>query len=55
MLNLNSITLFSDKPKTLVSFYQKIFESEPVWSEGEFDGFDVGTGTLIIGPHSKVY
>lgn len=54
MLNLNSILLFSEKPETLIEFYKKILNREPSWSGGEFAGFVLGYGMLIIGPHNKV-
>ncbi len=54
MFNLNSILLFSENPKKLGDFYQKVFEAKPVWEMGGFTGFQVGVGSLIIGPHDKV-
>lgn len=53
-MKLNSILLFSEFPEKLVEFYKKVFEKDPAWSGGNFHGFDVGGGFLIIGPHDKV-
>ena len=55
MLNLNSLLLFSERPKKLVDFYRQVLAREPKWQEGEFSGFEVGACALIIGPHSKVH
>ncbi|MBI2033095.1 MAG: hypothetical protein HYT10_01370 [Candidatus Levybacteria bacterium] len=55
MLNFNSLVLFSEKPEALVNFYSKVFEKKPDWSGGDFHGFTVGSGSLVIGPHDKVH
>ena len=54
MLNLNSFMLFSDNPKKLKGFYEKVLEMKPDWNGGDFVGFQVGSGHLVIGPHDKV-
>lgn len=54
MLSLNSILLFSEHPTELVAFYKEVFQKDPDWSGGDFNGFDMGAGELIIGPHSKL-
>jgi predicted enzyme related to lactoylglutathione lyase len=55
VLSFNSILLFSEKPKKLVEFYKKVFETDPAWTGGEYSGFEVGEGMIIIGPHDKVH
>ena len=55
MLNLNSILLFSENPKELAEFYKKVFQAEPGWSEGGYNGFKAGDSYLTIGPHDKVH
>lgn len=55
MLNFNSLLLFSDNPKRLVEFYKKVFQKDPDWMGGDFIAFMVGSGTITIGPHSKVH
>jgi predicted enzyme related to lactoylglutathione lyase len=55
MLNFNSLLVFSEDPKVLVDFYKKVFQSEPGWTGGDFSGFQVGSGYLVIGPHDKVH
>lgn len=55
MLNLGSFLLFSENPQKLVEFYAKVFQKEPDWSGGDFKGFSVGKGEMVIGPHDKVH
>lgn len=54
MLNLNSLIIFTDKPKVLVEFYSKILKTEVEWSGGEFQSLKAGNAYMIIGPHDKV-
>ena len=54
MLNFNSILVFSENPSELASFYEKVFQKEPVWKEGDYSGFQVGAGFFTVGPHDKV-
>lgn len=55
MLNLNSLIVFSEAPDKLTEFYTKVFGMEPGWEGGDFSGFKVGDGYLMIGPHDKVH
>ena len=55
MLSLNSILVFSENPSTLVDFYKKVVQKDSDWTGGDFHGFKVGDGSLIIGPHDKVH
>ncbi|EKD95278.1 MAG: hypothetical protein ACD_24C00546G0004 [uncultured bacterium] len=54
MLNFNSLLLFSENPKKLSDFYSKVFEKQPDWTEGDYYGWQVGSGFLTVGPHDKV-
>lgn len=54
MLNFNSLLLFSEAPKKLIDFYRRVLAREPKWQEGEYSGFEVEAGALVIGPHSAV-
>jgi len=54
MLNLDSLLVFSENPKSLVEFYKKVTEQKPAWTGGDFTGFKVGSSYLMIGPHDKV-
>jgi len=55
MLNLNSLILFTDRPKELTEFYKKVLAKKVAWSGGGFNGFEIGDGMLMIGPHDKVH
>ena len=56
-LDLSSIMLGSEDPKSLADFYAKVLGApNPAWSDeanGWF-GFQAGNGSLAIGPHSEV-
>lgn len=54
MLNLNSLLIFSDNPKVLLDFYKKVVGKDPNWTGGDFAGFKIGDGYLMVGPHDKV-
>jgi predicted enzyme related to lactoylglutathione lyase len=53
MLNLNTVMISSEDPKTLAQFYGKVL-GDPAWSGGEFVAFRAGQGYVLIGPHSEV-
>ncbi len=55
MLNLNSILVFSDNPKQLEEFYEKVFGQNPGWRGGDFVGWQVGNSYFMVGPHGKVH
>ena len=54
MLNLRLILLFSENPKKLSGFYEKVFEKKPDWSEDDYSAFGVGKNSIMIGKHEKV-
>ncbi|HXS14508.1 MAG TPA: VOC family protein [Candidatus Saccharimonadales bacterium] len=55
MLSFNSLLIFSENPKKLSAFYEKVLESQPGMIEGDYTGFQVGSAYLMIGPHDKVH
>lgn len=55
MLNFNSILIFSEKPKVLAEFYQRVFDSKPVWEGQDYTVWKVGDGYITVGPHDKVH
>lgn len=55
MLDFKSILLFSENPKKLAEFYQKVFEKDPEMEDSGYTGFLVGNGFITIGPHDKVH
>lgn len=54
MLNFNSILVFSEDPKKLSDFYEKVLQAGPNWVEGGYYGFMAGQGMITFGPHDKV-
>jgi predicted enzyme related to lactoylglutathione lyase len=54
MLKFNSLLLFSENPKELAEFYQKVFQTDPGWAEGGYTGWMLGQGMFMVGPHDKV-
>lgn len=54
MLNLNSLLMSSQTPQKLVDFYRRVLARDVTWDEGEYKGFKVGDGALVIGPHGNV-
>lgn len=52
-MKLSGVMLGSDNPKVLGEFYTKVF-GEPGWQQDDWYGFMVGSGSLMIGPHSEV-
>jgi predicted enzyme related to lactoylglutathione lyase len=52
-MDFNSILIGSEEPQRLVDFYTRAF-GEPGWSDGGYTGWQIGTGTLMIGPHDQV-
>lgn len=55
MMTLSGILLFSEDPKKLATFYEKVLLRKPDWTGGNFFGWQLGSGQLAIGPHDKVY
>jgi predicted enzyme related to lactoylglutathione lyase len=53
MLNFNNVMIGSDEPKAMSDFYAKVL-GKPTWEEGGFVGWQVGSGSLMIGAHSEV-
>src|SRR5436305_1909868 len=55
MLKFSSILLFSENPKQLAEFYEKVLGKKPdMVDESGYFGFTVGGMFITIGPHDKV-
>lgn len=52
-MNLNSIMIGSENPKRLADYYTKLF-GKPGWDESGFTGWQVGSGSITVGPHDQV-
>lgn len=52
-MKLLGVMIGSENPKALGEFYTKLF-GDAGWQQDDWYGFDIGGGTLMIGPHSEV-
>jgi predicted enzyme related to lactoylglutathione lyase len=52
-MNFNSILIGSEDPGRLVDYYTRLF-GEPGWAEGGYTGWQIGTGSMTVGPHDQV-
>lgn len=52
-MDLNSILIGSADPQRMADYYTKLF-GEPVWNGGGYTGWQIGTGSVTVGPHDKV-
>ena len=53
-MNFNSILIGSDDPQRLADYYKKLL-GDPVYEEGGYTVWQIGSGTVSIGPHSEVH
>jgi predicted enzyme related to lactoylglutathione lyase len=53
MLNLSGIMINSEDVSTLSEFYRKVLGT-PGWEQDGYVGWQVGSGLLMLGPHSEV-
>lgn len=52
-MNFNSILIGSADPQRLADYYSRLF-GEPMFSDGGYTGWLIGSGFLTVGPHSEV-
>jgi hypothetical protein len=52
-MELNSILIGSENPDRLAEYYKKLF-GEPQWSDGGYVGWQIGAGSITVGPHDQV-
>jgi len=52
-VDFNSILIGSADPGALVANYSKLF-GEPAFNDGEYAGWQLGSGFVTVGPHSEV-
>ena len=52
-MDLNSILIGSEDPQRLVDYYTKLF-GEPMWSDGSYTVWMVGSGAFTVGLHDQV-
>ena len=52
-MDFNSVLIGSEDPEQLVAYYTKLF-GEPMFSQGGYTGWSIGSGLITVGPHSEV-
>jgi predicted enzyme related to lactoylglutathione lyase len=52
-MNLNGILIGSENTQRLRDYYTKLF-GKPAWDEGGYFGWQIGSGSVTIGPHDQV-
>jgi predicted enzyme related to lactoylglutathione lyase len=52
-MDLNGILIGSEDPQRLKDYYTKLF-GKPGWDDGGFFGWQIGSGSLVVGPHDQV-
>jgi predicted enzyme related to lactoylglutathione lyase len=52
-MNFNSILIGSADPQRLVEYYTRLL-GDPGFSEGGYTGWQIGSGSVTVGPHSEV-
>lgn len=52
-MNFNSILIGSEDPARLVEYYTKVLGA-PVFSGSGYTAWQVGSGSVTVGPHSEV-
>jgi predicted enzyme related to lactoylglutathione lyase len=52
-MNLNSILIGSENPQGLTDYYNSLF-GKPTWQGGPFNGWQIGGGSVTVGPHDQV-
>lgn len=53
-MNFNGILIGSEDPKRLADYYRKLF-GEPMYDDGGYTTWQMGSGSISIGPHSEVH
>jgi len=54
MLNFSNLMIGTTDSKSLADFYEKVFDKAPSWQDGDWFGFEIGKGSIAIGPHSEI-
>ena len=53
-MNINGILIGSDNADRLAEYYTRLF-GEPGWNDGSYTGWQLGTGSVTVSPHSEVH
>jgi len=52
-MDLNGILIGSENPQRLTAYYTELF-GKPGWNEGGYVGWQIGSGSMTVGPHDQV-
>jgi len=52
-MNLNGLLIGTENTERLRDYYTKLF-GKPNWDEGGYFGWQIGTGSVTVGPHDQV-
>jgi len=52
-MNFNSLLIGSEDPQRLTDYYSKLF-GKPMFEDGGYTGWQIGSGSITIGPHDEV-
>ena len=52
-MNLNSILIGSEDPDRLAEYYARLL-GKPVWEEGGYSTWQIGSGSITVVPHDQV-
>lgn len=52
-MNFNSLLIGSEDPQRLTDYYSKLF-GKPMFEDGGYTGWQIGSGWITIGPHDEV-
>ena len=52
-MNFNSILIGSEDPARLADYYTRLFGA-PIWNDGGYTVWQLGSGAVTVGPHSEV-
>ena len=52
-MDFNSILIGSENPETLVQYYTGLL-GKPIFSDGGYTAWQIGSGGVTVGPHSQV-
>jgi predicted enzyme related to lactoylglutathione lyase len=52
-MNLNNVMIGSENPQRLAEYYTRLFGT-PGWDDGGFTGWQLGSGSFMVGPHDQV-
>jgi predicted enzyme related to lactoylglutathione lyase len=53
-MNLSSIMIGTEDPKSLVAYYTKLF-GKPMGAEGDYTWWQIGTGGFTVAKHDQIH